>query len=211
MTANYPPIPAWKMVDANDAKIVQLGGLKISPMRAFAQLENGRADFADSASILRPGFLSQSFPGHAEEIENISARTGFTFTTMIGGTITQFVRGAFAFCMAEPGCRHDSSPGKPKVIFEIADADALTARILERYPNLFTGAHIKTVTYRPREFTSSGTWERPDPFVKDPSFACEREIRILFHGQPGVPEEPIFTEPDEVIASLLKVVDGVPG
>ena len=110
----------------------------------------------------------------------------------------------YAFCLSECGCDYDPSPEIEKAVFQVDALHMLAHRIVEMHQDRIVGAEVRRVKYDRRSFDAlERVAAHPDPFIKLPSFAREREIRIVFLPRPDTAFEPIHTDPDPVIAGLL--------
>lgn len=195
---------AWKTIDAEHAAAVAQGSLRIGTLQAYKDLENGRADDLDGG--IRFTFR-EALWGHIPEHRQAMNRLGFSAGTLVFRNISETVPPLFAFCMTHAGCRYDPDPNVEKAIFRIRHAGRLARRICQLHDARFAAYGIAVVQYAPREFDILEVGSNsPDPFTKDPRFAEEREIRIVFHPRDGVEVTPFVTAPDPEIANLLSLV-----
>lgn len=195
---------AWKFVDLEHADAVGSGSIKIGTLASYAQIENGRADQLDGAVTFNVN-LSGGVPEHRAA----AARIGFHGLQEGMGMsecfVTQKAQPANAFCMSAIGCRHDPTPDRAKAVFEINTLLLqwhLSRKLAEQFSYIMWGP----VSYEPRIIDAlANAGQGPDPFIKDPKFEAEQEIRMYFHPRSGRPlPGTIVTGADPAIAACIK-------
>jgi hypothetical protein len=111
----------------------------------------------------------------------------------------------WTFCMTEPGWRIKDAAAKPRAIFEISDVPLLARFVMQHFAVQMHGAGHRPVRYGA---TPPQGGPPVDPFLKDQTFAAEREIRIVFEPRAGVAVDgPLLIKPDYSIAALFKRVE----
>lgn len=110
----------------------------------------------------------------------------------------------WAFCMTEPNWRMKGQAESPRAIFEISDVPLLSRYIMQTFAVQIQGAAHGPMRYGPRPPGGAPV----DPFLKDQSFAAERELRIVFEPRPGVTVDgPLRMKPDYALAALFKRIE----
>lgn len=193
---------AWKQVDLAHAQALEAGSVKLGRLNDYSNLENGRADPMEARVQFHSGTLSQDVPEHRAAMERFGIIGGS------GGRITGSVHEVgfpplYAFCMSEIGCEYDPSPDVPKATFEVSNVKRLALLLLHKQRARVHRYKCGPVSYERRVFDALEPPVLPDPFVKSPQFAVEREIRIALVALPGAPFETIISDPDPDIAALL--------
>jgi hypothetical protein len=80
-----------------------------------------------------------------------------------------------------PGNHYNPNPEKTKALFEIADVTKLGDHLLMRYRDQFRQGAAWHVTYQPRVLLLEDAVETvARPWIKDPFFSRELEIRLAF-------------------------------
>jgi hypothetical protein len=155
----------------------------LSPMKAWKTVDTEHADL-----VARGSLLIGTLAGHVA-LEN---------PALAGQAPPQW-----AFCMTEPGWRIKDAAAKPRAIFEVSDVPLLARFIMQHFAVQMLGAG-----HRPVRYDATPQGGPLDPFLKDQSFAAEREIRIVFDPRPGVAVDgPLLIKPDYSIAALFKRVE----
>lgn len=199
-------LKAWKQVEAQHANLIEQGSLRIGRLDDYATLENGRADPEEAFVRIDVRDLDSRISAQRAAVERLGldALSGGRPALFQGFIVEKRVRDIYAFCMSEPGCKHDPSPGIAKATFEISDVEALTKLLVAKHLDRFERYHFGPVTYDRREYHALEDFGRADPFVKAMKFAVEQEIRIGFLARAGSPYERIDTLPDPQVAAFFR-------
>lgn len=105
----------------------------------------------------------------------------------------------WAYCLSEVGSEFRPQSGVPQAIFEISDVGLLGQFAMTR-----TGARVYDTLYDVVRYDPAAA-SAGDAFVKDPMFAAEKEIRLVFRPpQGGQTDGPILIRADYTIAGLMK-------
>lgn len=194
---------AWKMVDLCHAAAFSQGILRLGTFASYRDLENGRADSLDGAMAVKAQPGGDSFGPIAREAFGLADMLRFHVDIVAAS------EPVWVFCMTVPGCTHDLTPDVPKAVFEIHGVRTLCDQLGPQLAGFCAGFEIHRVTYMQRQFDTLAAFEttNADPFIKDTAYEAEREIRAIFMPGEGVTvDASIFTQPDPVIASLLRRV-----
>ena len=107
----------------------------------------------------------------------------------------------WAYCLCEPGATYSPDPARPQAIFEIEDLGVLSQFAMARMTAKVFDSLYDVVSYHPTALKPG------DPFAKDPMFAAEKEIRLIFRPPAGGPTDgPILIRADYTIAGLVRRV-----
>jgi hypothetical protein len=206
----FEAMKAWKIVDLEHADIVASGSLLIGNLRRYAALENGRADDLDGALVIQTRHLFSGAEHQRALWRRITGDMVHPEADIVLDhcTVVEHSPPVWSFCMTRVGCEYDPMQGLPKAIFEISDVARLAFSVFKTQPLRIHRSIIGQVSYQPRKIEQDEVWGySASPFIKDPKFAGEKEIRIVFLPRAGFPcAESIVTRPNAEIASLLRRV-----
>ncbi len=198
---------AKKQVDANVADCVERGCIKLGTAAGYAEIDNGREDHLDSATQINTGLMDGDNPRNKE----ILSKLGLNLPKNTRGAVihnTTFIfraPPAWIFCMSELGCEHDAKPENPKENFIVEDLQALAEHIMNKHNDIMADYLIGKVSYNKRVYNTGDDFEKNgDYFVKQPHFASEEEIRIVWLPREGVKVTDLILEPDPIVASLMR-------
>lgn len=190
----------WKQVDLIHAGLLAVGSLRLGRLADYATLENGRADIADGSVEFAAQTLLAGVPEHRTAMTRLGMRAG----AILASRFVHQSPPLYALCLSECGCDYDPSPEIEKAVFQVNALHMLAYRLVEKHHDRIIGAEVRRVKYERRSFDAlERLAAHADPFIKLPSFAREREIRIVFLPRPDTAFEPLHTDPDPVIAGLL--------
>lgn len=168
----------------------------------FESYRSGEGDRVDQSEGSASNVITEyrSAPGQLptpDEHRRLRA-VGFdvrgTGVTIIGAKHIMLLRPRYLFC-----CSSEPDFTRVKlgeVVFEISDLELFGHRLTRAHPVLFgAGFACGPVTYAPRRAdVLKDEPVRPDPFLKDPQFETEKELRIVWDVvQVGAPREVIVS------------------
>lgn len=105
------------------------------------------------------------------------------------------------FCLSTKGAPGLLDPGQ--AVVPIQDVKNFANALIAASNGLFKGAWFAPVVYRNLEFRVDDGHVRPSPFLKDPSFSYQSEIRIVM--DPAQPEpKDMFLESEFIIRELQR-------
>lgn len=179
----------FKYVDPQFTDAVQSGQLRVGTLMGYAQIEGARRDACENRLTYA---FEQSGAINAEGRARL-AQHGLQLGSAAGGQM--IIQGSNAFCLCFALSDDDTPDERGQSLFEVRDAEALASAISRAEPSL---GHPKCgrVHYAPRSIGINSRQNTPSgPFVKDHSFAHEREYRILWTNLGPARTTAIINEP----------------
>lgn len=179
----------FKHIPAEFADAFRAGeSIKIGNFRYYRSMEGPRADPYEGLAVSAPGPIIRAYVDperpsdpnfRALKSLGINVEAAAPNTTVIGTVFTRSVPEAYLFCCSSAPDLSLLDEGQS--IFEIADLREF-GRELERVEPTFLGTpKISAVSYQQRRVdTLIAETPIPDPFVKSPHCAHEKEIRIMW-------------------------------
>lgn len=203
---------AYKYVDAGDAEYLMRGTLKIGTLRSYGALESDRADPREGRVDMHIRSIGFGKAATHPDADAIAKSMGMYFGPNVDVRFTNNTHGRrtpnyYCFCMSVVPNNLSLCREKEQAIFEVTGIRSLIAVLADLEPRLSGPASFSRVTYKPTSGDVLDMWQQqPSPFVKEPRFESEREIRIIW--MPTDKREPIefVTEPSARVAALLRRV-----
>jgi hypothetical protein len=122
---------------------------------------------------------------------------------MFNTTIQTSLPPAYLFCCSWEPDQQLIAEGM--AVFEIADLRTFGKRLLRDNPRKLGRMHVGEVSYVPRTGNPfAGATPPEGPFFKDPKFASENELRLVFEAAPDPPPEPVIRIGSPLAARLLR-------
>lgn len=205
---------AWKMIDADHADSFETGCLKIGTLEGYKNLENGRADALDGKVKIAIDTLLPVVSDSDSDSDALRARERLRALNLFVGAnvhmsnceVILSTPTVYTLCLSVPGTRYDPDPTIEKRVFRLRNLGRIARRIVDVHADL-ESYFISRVIYERRIFNIHEAQDgQPDPFIKDPIFSPEREIRIVFFPKEGVECITFVTKPDPHIADLISAV-----
>jgi hypothetical protein len=189
------PITAWRYIEQEYAhSATTLGCLRIGTLNSYAALEGELADPLDGRVERRLGApIRIGARGTDTDARLLAASMGFNVTgehIIISGEGRARVAGPPLYCMClsdTPNNKYLIDQGRVAVL-EISDLPKFAAAIAKASPRFNGRFWISAVSYEPRRVIAKLPPEPPDPFKKEPKFAPEREVRIIWQPSHDTPE-----------------------
>lgn len=193
-----------KFVPLEHANAVSEGRLRIGTLRDYGRLEGPRADpYEGTVTFSNEGSFTAADPQYRHLVAlgfdtALPSDADAASIQYIGCTFSSQVPNFYCFCASNA---LTAAPPEPHAAFEILGVKSLAKAIsAAAYEAVGWRSIIRKVTYLPREQRLTDPLRPPNPFVKDPAFEREDELRIIW--PEPVRREGVGDEEDQGIVSF---------
>lgn len=183
--------PVYKAIDTEHAEAFARGSVKIGCWSSYAGLEDGKKDDFEGSLlttldslVLTPQSAPEDFALAREMGVKLSYAPGAQGgpTTMSNMKRRQSVQSPWTFCASTIPQPVSPPPTKEQTVFEIANLLEFAYRVALADERLkWAQCRCAIVKYEPRvvdAFSRGNTG--PSPFIKDPKYGGEREVRCVW-------------------------------